>query len=378
MTLAIAATSFSQPSETFVRAHVRTIQPLSTVLICQDGRGAEVLGCPVLSNIDPYPAPNGAFERICNTVRFGWRVKVDRAVSGVSEKRVREFLKQHKVSHCLAEFGPTGCLLHRATRNADVRLFVHFHGYDATSLPRQSEWRHHYRRLFADAMGVIAPSQFILERLAELGCPHNKLHVSSCGIDPANFKESRRKPGHILAVGRFVDKKAPLITIRAFAEVASQVQEAHLHMVGEGPLLASATDLAAQLSLAGRITFHGSQPHENVRALLRDASVFVQHSVTAPNGDTEGLPVSILEAMASGVPVVSTRHSGISDVVSEGKTGFLVDEHDVSGMGLSMLRLLKNPSLARRMGQTGAPRIRENFSHDATATRLRRIMEITQ
>lgn len=376
MTLVIAAHSFSQPSETFVAAHARTIWPENSVLICQDGRGAEALGFPVLSNIDPYPEPKGLFERMTNSARFRWRVKVDRALSGVSEKRVREFLKQHKVTHCLAEFGPTGCLLRRAIRNAGVQLYVHFHGYDATSLPREPGWLSHYRRLFADATGVIAPSQFILEKLAVLGCPRQKLYVSSCGIDPEHFTESRRDHGQILAVGRFVDKKAPLSTIRAFAEAAARVPEAHLHMVGDGPLFSAAQDLVVQLALIDRITFHGSQPHEAVRALLGRVSFFVQHSVTAPNGDTEGLPVAILEAMASGLPVVSTRHSGIPEVVSEGETGFLVDERDVGAMGQSILRLLENPDLAMNMGRAGAPRVRREFSHDATAARLRSIMEI--
>lgn len=376
MTLCIAATSFSQPSETFVRAHAVTIRPAETVLLCRDGRGSESLGYPVLSNVDPYPEPRNLSERLFNALRFRWHARVDRALCGVSEMRVREFFRQHDVTHCLAEFGPTGCLVRRAARNANVRLFVHFHGYDATSLPKQAAWRRNYARLFHDAAGIIAPSRFILERLSELGCPPEKLHVSPCGIDPLDFVETRREPGQLLAIGRFVDKKAPLTTINAFSRIASLVPEAQLQMVGDGPLLGAAQDLVAQLNLSNRVVFHGSQPHEVVRTLLGRASVFVQHSVTAPDGDTEGLPVAILEAMASGLPVVSTRHSGIPDVVSDGETGCLVDEHDTEGMAQSVLALLRDPEAATRMGKAAAPRIREAFSHEATAARLRRIMEI--
>ena len=378
MTLLIAAPSFSQPSETFIRAHAKTIQPKRTVLVCQDGRGTEVLQLPVLANIDPYPAALTPFERLWMSARFRWRAQVDRAVKGVNEQRIREFMQQHEVTHCLAEFGPTGCALRRAARNAGVRMFVHFHGYDATSLPRQAAWRRHYTRLFKDVDGIIAPSRFILERLAHLGCPREKLHVSACGINPQHFPESRREKGQILAIGRFVEKKAPLTTIRAFAKTIDIVSDARLHMVGDGPMLAAAQELVAQSGLSDRVIFHGSQPHDIVRAMLGRVSLFVQHSVTASSGDTEGLPVAILEAMASGLPVVSTRHGGIPEVVQDGKTGFLVDEHDEVGMAEAMLRLLQDPEMAARMGQTGVPRIQEEFSHHATATRLRRIMGIVE
>lgn len=376
MTLAIAAPSFSQPSETFIRAHVRTISYDETVLLCQDGRGAEELGRSVLSNLDPYSQPQSVVEKIWNSLRFRWKKKYNRSLAGINEQRVHEFFIQHKVTHCLAEFGPTGCLLHRVAKNANVRFFVHFHGYDATSLPRDKAWRQHYIKMFRDAEGIIAPSSFILDRLVALGCPRDKMYVSSCGINPSDFVESQRQAGMVLAIGRFVEKKAPLSTIKAFAKVASLEPHAQLHMVGDGPLLKEAHNLALTLDLSDRIVFHGSQSHDAVQLLLRKAAVFVQHSVTASNGDTEGLPVAILEAMASSLPVVSTRHSGIPDVVSDGVTGFLVDEHDITGMANNIIYLLQYPELAASMGQAGAPRIKNQYSHAATAARLRKIMGI--
>lgn len=376
MTLVIAASSFSRPSETFIRAHVWTVLPGRTVLVCEDGQGSETLGLPVLSNIDPYPQPRGALERLGRAARFQWGLRIGRALRGENRRRLQEFFEHHEVTHCLAQFGPTGCKLTRATERAGVRLYVHFHGYDATSLPREPHWRREYRRLFRQAAGVIAPSHFILDRLAALGCPRAKLHVSPCGIAPDQFPLSDREPGHILAVGRFVEKKAPLTTIRAFASVADDSPGAHLHMVGDGPLLAPAQALAIERGISGRITFHGSQSHDAVRALLSRASLFVQHSVTAPNGDTEGLPVAILEAMASGIPVVSTRHSGIPEVVREGETGLLVKEHDTEGMARALACLLSDPDRAAAMGQAAAPYVRAAHSHEATAARLRKIMEI--
>ncbi|WP_368074452.1 glycosyltransferase [Antarctobacter heliothermus] len=329
---------------------------------------------PVLSNVDAYSTPRGFAERLRNALRFQWSVHVERALRGTEERRIRAFFERQKVTHCLAEFGPMGCKLMHAANRADVRLFVHFHGYDATRLPREAGWRRHYNALFPQVAGVIAPSCFIAERLAEMGCPREKLHVSACGIDPGNFEETHRDVGQVIAIGRFVEKKAPLTTILAFAVAARDLPSAHLNMIGDGPLLAAARALVEELHIGAQVTLHGALPHEQVRALLGRAALFVQHSVTAPDGDTEGLPVAILEAMASGIPVVSTRHSGIPDVVRDGETGILVDEHDQDAMACAIEALLRDPDRAASMGRLGAPWVRREFSHEATAVRLRRIM----
>src|SRR4030095_662225 len=101
----------------------------------------------------------------------------------------------------------------------------------------------------------------------------------------------------------------------------------------------------------------------------------VQHSVVAPSGDCEGTPVSILEAGATGLPVVSTRHAGIPDVVIEGDTGFLVDEGDVAGMARHMIQIARNPRLADTMGRAARKHIEQNFSKDQRIKNLWSIIE---
>lgn len=374
MKLAIAAPSFHQPSETFLRTHVATIAPDRTVLLCEDGTGAESFGRPVLSDLDPYPSPYNFQERVWNAVRYRWRKWIDQSISGAGERRARAFFNRHGVTHCLAEFGPMGCRVLRISARSGVKLFVHFHGFDATALPKQSAWRRQYRRLFVSAEGVIAPSQFIANRLADLGCPQSKLHVSPCGIEPDNFLLTRRDVGQVLAVGRMVEKKAPLLTIRAFAEAARDHPDSHLHMIGDGPLLDQARALVTLEGWDDLVTLYGAVSHNEVHALLERAAVFLQHSVVGKDGDTEGLPVAILEAMAAGIPVVSTRHSGIPEAVTEGKTGLLVDEHDLEGMTVSISHLLANPVEAEEMGLAGRERAQTDFSNEVVAERLRNIM----
>jgi len=374
--LAIAAPSFNQPSETFIRAHVRHIAPGETILICENERGAETLGCPVLSRLDPEPAPRNLGERAMRAVRTRLRGRLGPTLTGRAEQRVRAFLETYRPTALLAEYGPVGCLLRRACNRAGVPLYVHFHGFDATQLGRQGIWRHNYGRLFAEAAGVIAPSQFLATHLGALGCPAPRISVSPCGIDPSDFPVTAREPGRLLAVGRLVEKKAPHLTIRAFAAVAARHREARLEIVGDGPLRGRCEAEIARLGLGDRVTLHGALAHQEVRARFARAAVFVQHSVVASNGDSEGFPVAILEAMGSALPVVGTRHSGIPEGVLEGETGLLVEEHDVEGMAEAMLALLSDPERAARMGAAGRRRVEERFTHAHTAARLREIMRL--
>jgi glycosyltransferase involved in cell wall biosynthesis len=146
-------------------------------------------------------------------------------------------------------------------------------------------------------------------------------------------------------------------------------------MIGDGGLLGVCKDLAQGLGVGDAVSFLGRQPHEVVAEEMRRARAFVQHSVVASDGNTESMPNSILEASASGLPVVSTRHAGIPEMVLDGETGFLVEERDVDGMARHMARLVREPALAAELGRAGRQRMRQNFSIDA---RIARLWEIVQ
>jgi glycosyltransferase involved in cell wall biosynthesis len=135
-------------------------------------------------------------------------------------------------------------------------------------------------------------------------------------------------------------------------------------VVGDGPLRRD-LELAVQVQgLKDCVRFTGAMDHDQVSALLRQARVFVQHSLVAPDGDSEGCPVAVIEAQLSGLPVVATWHGGIPAVVEDGKTGFLVSEGDVEAMAAAMLRLVLNPRLAATLGQRGQERSRHEFTID--------------
>jgi glycosyltransferase involved in cell wall biosynthesis len=170
-----------------------------------------------------------------------------------------------------------------------------------------------------------------------------------------------------LAVGRFVPKKGPLLTIAAFERLLSQLPESlasacRLVMVGDGPMLEAAKGLVRQQSLTTQVRFAGVLPPTEIAALMRQVRGFVQHSLVAPDGDSEGSPVAVMEAQLSGLPVVATRHAGIPEVVMDGSTGILVEEGDVQAMANAMAQLVRNPQLAARLGAAGQERMSLHFT----------------
>jgi len=377
--LAIAAPSLDWPSETFIRAHVQHLKPSQTVLICQNPPTAwkELpISAPVLTRMNRMKGRPGLGPRIARYGAGLWTSMTEPGLIFGDRRRVAAFMREHGVSVVLAEYGVIGVEVMGAARDAGARLYVHFHGSDATQMPRRWHWRQRYRRLFAAAAGVITPSHYLAGRVEALGCPRHKLHVSPCGIDPDRFRPGESAPHRVLAVGRFVEKKAPQLTIRAFAQARAAVPDAQLDMVGDGELLPHCRTLVRDLGLEDAVTLHGTRPPEFVAQLMAASSIFAQHSVTGTDGDMEGLPVSVLEAMAAALPVISTRHSGIPEAVVQGETGWLVDEHDVDGMATALIGLLRAPERATAMGEAGRQRILTNFTHEHTRRRLLTIMDL--
>ena len=373
---AIAASSFSRPSETFIRDHARAIAPDETAIISHAPPPEEFDGAPALRGIDlgAWPGQSNPARKAVDMGRRYWRRYASPYLPDKDNQRVIDFLKQHNVSALMCEYGPTGVMLAKPAQEASVPLYVHFHGFDAAVMARAPFWPARYRRLFESAAGVIGPSRFIANKLEALGCASEKLHVCACGIDPDRFAPGHRASPRLVAVGRLVPKKAPHIAIKAFGLIADQYPEARLDIIGDGPLAGRCRSLVKSLGLSERVFLHGRQPHVFVSALMGEACAFVQHSVTTPLGDVEGLPVSILEAMACGLPVISTRHSGIQEAVLEGETGFLAAEEDVEGMAQAMASVLSDPARGLEMGDAGRARVLAHYTQEKSAATLRAIM----
>ena len=347
-------------SETFIRAHVERL-PAKVVLV--HGWPPRIGERPILS----WPR---------RAVHKAWRTVSGTPTDSATLAYQRVF-RRYRPCAVLAEYGTMGVVALAACRRAGMPLVVHFHGFDASVHEVLSENAKAYPVMFQVAAGIIAVSRAMRQRLIALGAPADKVHYNPCGVDCREFAgaDPAEAPASFIAVGRFTAKKAPDATLRAFAEVRRAHPTAVLRMIGEGPLLADCRRLVSDLGIEAGVTFLGAQPPPVVREEMRRARCFVQHSVVSPSGDSEGTPVAIMEAGATGLPVISTRHAGIPDVVLEEETGFLVDEHDVEGMARYMLQVARDARLAGRLGHAARLRVEQHFSIERSIGELWKIIQ---
>lgn len=271
--------------------------------------------------------------------------------------------KKNNIDIVVAEYGTTAARVLNVCKAASIPLIPIFHGYDIHMQDVVKRNMSRYKQLFLYCKKVIAVSFSMQQKLIALGCDKEKITVTPCAPDDTFFDiEPQFLSKNAISVGRFVEKKAPSITIRAFAKVVKNHPEAKLQMVGEGPLYDSCKRLVNELEMQDNIFLVGIKKKEEIHALFSTSSVYVQHSVVAKNGDSEGTPVSVLEAQAAGLPVVVTAHEGIKDVVVHEETGFLVNEHDIDAMVDKIEILFYDFSKARSMGVKGRKRTLEKYA----------------
>jgi glycosyltransferase involved in cell wall biosynthesis len=349
--------------ETFIRAHLDGL-PAKVSLI--EGGFPRINGRPVRSQT--------ISARVCRKM---WRSLCGQDWNGELTSHYVKAFRQLQTEVVLAEYGPTGVRVLDACQRLRIPLVVHFHGYDASVRSVLAEHAESYRRLFREAAAIVAVSRQMCDKLISLGAASDKVHYNPYGVDCRAFSvaDSMAAAPVFLAVGRFVEKKAPQRTLSAFAEVYRANPATRLRMIGDGPLLSSCRELARELGINRAVTFLGEQTSLVIQDEMRHARCFVQHSVEAGDGDCEGAPVAVIEAGASGLPVVATRHGGIPDIVLDEETGFLVNEHDARGMAAQMLRVITDAALAARIGQAARKRIVANFSKELRLARLWSIIE---
>lgn len=294
----------------------------------------------------------------------------------VRTRAFARYLGENNIEVVLAEYGLTGALIRESCELSDVPMVIHFHGFDAHVKSVTDEYAELYRKAFAFASRIIAVSKPMQASLIELGASPKKIVLLPYGVDTSLFKQNRpsENPLVFLSVARFAEKKSPLSTLSAFAKVLVQFPQARLKMAGIGPLWEQAKASAEQLGISSEVEFLGVQTPLQVAALMRKARVFVQHSVIAPGGDSEGTPNSILEAAASCLPVVSTFHAGIPEAVLHEHTGLLVREHDVEGMARYMCRLAADPVLCDQMGFAARRHMEQNYHMQVQIGKLAAIL----
>ena len=274
------------------------------------------------------------------------------------------------ILHChFATLGVRAARL-RAAGVVSGRLILHCRGHDVGGeLPLMPATA---RATFAAADGIIANSEHFRRKAIALGAREADSTVIPSGLDTDAFVFAERRPPtdrpvRILTVGRLVEKKGIAYLLEALARLDAPVT---LDVLGDGVLREALEEQASALGLQGRVRFHGQVAHAQVRDAIGEADLFAAPSVTAANGDQDAGTNTLKEAMASGLPVIATRHGGIPELVRDGTDGILVPERDVGALTDAIGGLVAAPERWAAMGRAGRARVEAGFSQEASAAKL--------
>lgn len=261
----------------------------------------------------------------------------------------------------------------------DGKLIVSFRGYDLTKYASSKRF-FSYDQLFLAGDVFLPVSDYFRKKLIKLGCPENKIVVHRSGIDCAKFKSRTKKhkekrPVKLLSVGRLIEKKGIYYGIKSFAifNERNPNKDVIYNIVGDGPLLNDLKKLIKELNIEAKVNFLGKKNHEELLTFLNDSDLLLAPSVTAKDGNQEGIPNTIKEAMALNLPVISTLHSGIPELVRNGESGYVVKERDSFALAEKLEYLIKKPAVRRKMGNLGRKIVTEEYNMQELNTHLGKI-----
>lgn len=377
---------FPNPSETFIQAQVEgLIERGASVEIHALAAGdAEVLGALRLRHGDKLkvfyaPVPKGFGARLAqapgalskpnamatlNVGEFGDDASSLRLL--VAAARWRREPPERRI--WLAHYGRWGRFA-TALRELGLikgRIATVFHGKDMSAYLKK--YPNAYSKLLLRGDLFLPISDLWRDRLLELGAPEARTLIHRMGVDTSRFEMRPRalgqgEPVRFIGVGRMVEKKGFDDALRAFASLRREhdFPNATLTLIGDGELRDYLQNFATSLNLGSAVKFTGLLPHAEVARELGQAHVFVLPSKTAASGDMEGIPVALMEAMAQGLPVLATRHSGTPELVEHDVSGLICDEGDWRALSANMKALASAPQRWAAMGEAGAARVRSEF-----------------
>ena len=289
-------------------------------------------------------------------------------------------LKQEQVDLIHAHFGQLGALIAPVARRHKRPLVVSFYAQSFSMFTDKADWRWRFDRLWQDATLCLALGPVSVKELIAAGCPESKIAVVPLPIDTATFTYVERcfSPAEglqLLTVGRLVPKKGLDVLLAALARLPHDAKW-HLRIVGDGPQRSSLEALAAELALQERITFAGWLDSAAVAREMQKAQLFVLPSRTDPQtGETEGAPTVLLEAQATGLPVLSTHHADIAANVTDGQGGWLVPEGDVEALADRLEQIVMQPEQLEAQSRAARDRIVRGHSKEAVAGYVQQLYE---
>ena len=292
--------------------------------------------------------------------------------------QLRSVLKKTHASLLHIYFGHIAVHLLPLIRAWDKPSLVSFHGADVLVDLEKPAYRAATKEMLDAVRLVLVRSESLAHALTNLGCPREKIRLQRTGIPLGEIPfQPRHTPddGHwrLLQAGRLIAKKGIETSLRAFAQFAARYPESLFTIAGEGPLQLALEKLARDLGVASQVTFTGFLAQPQLRELFYRSHFFLHPSETGPDGNQEGVPNAMLEAMASGLPVFATRHGGIPEAIENGSSGVLVPERDANALALALLLAADQPEHLAALARHGAQAVAEKFEQGAAVRRLEEI-----
>ncbi len=243
---------------------------------------------------------------------------------------------------------------------------VSFHGADVLVDMDQPAYRKATREMLSLVTRVFVRAESLKRAVMELGCDENKIDIVRTGIPLQEFPFREREfpvdgKWCFLQASRLVQKKGIATTLHAFTTFLNQYPEATLTIAGEGPMLEELKELTGKLKIAERVRLPGFLDPEKLRDVYYSAHIFLHPSETGSDGNQEGIPNSMLEAMATGLPVFATDHGGIPEAIEDGVSGILVPERDHEALSRALLQAAQDPEQLNRLARNGANVVGEKF-----------------
>jgi colanic acid/amylovoran biosynthesis glycosyltransferase len=309
--------------------------------------------------------------------RIWFKQIVDRPwqISAAEVREIERVLNKSDSQLLHIYFGHIAVLLRPLIRHWPKRTIVSFHGADVLVDMQKPAYRSGTEEMLSLVRRVLVRSQSLRQAVIDLGCAPETIEIQRAGV-PLNqfpFKE-RRVPDNgawqLLQVGRLIEKKGLKTALRAFAKFRKEFPSAKLIIAGEGLQLGKLQSLTRELQIASSVDFAGFVSQEKLRELFYSSHLFLHPSETGLDGNQEGVPNSLLEAMSTGLPVFATQHGGIPEAVEHNSDGILVEERDYESLADALIDCAKGSARLAAMGRAASESVAKNFSQTEQTRRL--------
>jgi len=362
-------------SETFIHKQVRCLKNHNVDLVCRKRLNADNFKLP--STIKFITLYKNLLFRVSYKL---W--KDEYSHPPIVSRFLKSLLSKNNYDLVMCFYGTQGVKMLPLMENNTIPFYISFHGFDATRKLNDSNYVSRIKRVIKRVDCVKNPCSFLANRLVELGLPQNKSSVIYNGTDLdfidsiKSEKDSKDEKIRLLHVGRLVPNKGILDLLKVFTKLKKKgLGNLKLEIVGYGKQEEELKYYVRSQNLLHDVIFHGAMSNKSVVNKMKESDIFILNAQTDSENETEGFPNVILEAMASGIPIISTVHAGIPEAIVSGKHGILVPEKDNDALLNAITVLINDSKMGNALRLNARKRVETEFSEDILCQNMNQLVQ---